>query len=330
MDLSTTYLGLKLANPLVAGASPLSRDVDTVRAMEDAGMAAVVLYSLFEEQIEHEVGEHAHYQEAGAESFAESLSYLPDMDYFPRGPEEYLEHIRKVKAAVNVPVIASLNGHTSGGWVDYAKMMQDAGADALELNVYYIATDPRMTAQQVEDRYLEVVKEVKSSVNIPVALKLGPYFSALANFAVRVDEAGADGLVLFNRFYQPDIDLDALEVTPDLMLSSPHEMRLPLRWLAILDPLVKADLAASTGIYGAADVLKLMMAGANVTMLCAALLRNGIGSITEILADLKYWMEEHEYKSITQMQGSMNQRACTDPAAFERANYMKALQTYGM
>ncbi|HNQ24033.1 MAG TPA: dihydroorotate dehydrogenase-like protein [Phycisphaerae bacterium] len=328
MDLTVEYLGLKLANPLVAAASPLSREVDGVRALADAGIAAVVLYSLFEEQIEHELAEHAHYEEAGTESFAEALSYLPNMDYFPRGPAEYIEHVRKVKQAVKVPVIASLNGTTRGGWIKYGRMLQDAGADAIELNIYHIATDPQVNGREVEARYLDAVAAVKEWVRIPVAVKLGPYFSSLAHLVRRLEEAGADGFVLFNRFYQPDIDLDTLEVLPDLVLSSPHEMRVPLRWIAILDPLVKGSLAASTGIYSAADVLKLLLAGADVTMLCAALLRNGPGIVPAILKDMQAWLQEHEYESVRQMQGSMNHRACPNPSGFERANYMKALQSY--
>ena len=329
MDLTTKYLGLQLNNPLVAGASPMSRELANIKALEQAGVGAVVLYSLFEEQIEHERGEHDHYVD-GAPSFAEALSYFPDMgaEYFPRGPEAYVKHVRAAKAAVSIPVIASLNGTTTGGWVDYAKQLEDAGADALELNIYHIATDPKVSGADVEARYVDVVKAVKASVGIPVAVKLGPFFSSLAHFAGQLDAAGADGLVLFNRFYQPDIDLDALEVQPDLVLSSPHEMRLPLRWIAILDPVVKADLAATTGVYTAGDVLKLLMAGANVTMLCAALLTRGPAVVGQILGELTSWMTEREYTGVQQMIGSMNHRACENPSGFERANYMKALQQY--
>ena len=328
MDLTTDYLGLRLKNPLVAGASPLSRQVEDVRALAGAGVSAVVLYSLFEEQIEHERAAHEHFEEAGTESFAEALTYLPNLDYFPRGPEDYIAHVGKVKQAVDIPVIASLNGTTRGGWVKYARMLQDAGADALELNIYHVASDPTVNAASVEARYLGVVAAVKEEVTIPVAVKLSPFFSSFAHFAQRLDEAGADGLVLFNRFHQPDIDLEELEVKPDLELSAPHELRLPLRWIAILDPLVKASLAATSGVYRGTDVIKLLLAGADVVMLCAALLKSGPQAARTILAELEAWMTEREYESVKQLQGSMNQRACENPGAFERAQYMKALQLY--
>jgi len=327
MDLTTDYLGLHLKNPLVAAASPLSRKVEDVRALADAGVSAVVLYSLFEEQIEQERAAHEHF-EAATESSAEALSYLPNLDYFPRGPEEYLKHVGKVKEAVDIPVIASLNGTTRGGWVKYASMLQDAGADALELNIYHVASDPAVNAASVEARYLGVVAAVKEKVTIPVAVKLSPFFTSFANFAQRVDETGADGLVLFNRFYQPDIDLDELEIQADLELSAPYELRLPLRWIAILDPLLKASLAATSGVYSGTDVIKLLMAGADAVMLCAAVLKSDPQATRTILAELDAWMTEHEYKSVKQMQGSMNQRACENPSAFERAQYMKALQLF--
>lgn len=328
MDLTTNYLGLHLRNPLVAGASPLSRQVDAVRALADAGVAAVVIYSLFQEQIEHELNRHDHFMDYGADSFAESLNYLPKLDYFPRGPHEYVEHVARVKKAVDIPVFASLNGSTRSGWIEYAHMLQEAGADGIELNLYHLETDPNVTAADVEQRYLDVVSELKERVNIPFALKLGPFFSSLAHFARQLDERGVDGLVLFNRFYQPDVDLETLDVVPDLVLSAPHEVRLPLRWIAILDPLVEASLAATTGVYTAADVLKLIMAGADVTMLCATLLRNGTSMVTRLLDQITQWMHDHEYVSIHQMHGCMNHRTCPDPAAFERANYMKALHSY--
>lgn len=328
MDLSTNYLGLRLENPVVAGASPMSRDLGSCRALEDAGVSAIVLYSLFEEQITHAIDEHEHFEQFGAESFPEALSYSPSLDYFPRGPEQYLEHVTRVKQAVEIPVIASLNGHTLGGWTDYARLLQQAGADAIELNVYHVATDPAEDAKAVEDRYVEILRTVRDSVSIPVAIKLGPYFSSLTNFAVRLDKEGADGLVLFNRFYQSDINLETLEVVPNLALSAHHEMRLPLRWIAILDPLVEASLAGGTGIYTATDVIKMMMVGADVAMVVARLLRDGPHAATEVLRDIKLWMHEHEYDSIHQMQGSMNHRACADPSQFERANYMQALHTY--
>ncbi|MCP4593744.1 MAG: dihydroorotate dehydrogenase-like protein [bacterium] len=328
MDLSTEYLGLNLKNPLIASASPLSRDVASVRAMEDAGIAAVVTYSLFQEQIEHENAEHQHFQEHSTESFAEALSYFPAQRDYRRGPDEHLDHLAAVKKAVDIPVIASINGTTTGGWIDYAGKIEQAGADALELNIYSIVTDPTQDAATVEGSYLEVVRAVKQAVKLPVAVKLTPSFTALAYFAQQLGDAGANGLVLFNRFYQPDIDLEVLEIMPDVVFSAPHEMRLPLRWIAILDPLVKTDLAAGTGIYTSFDVLKLLMAGADVTQLCATLLRNGCGAIDQILAGMVEWMTDHEYDGLKQLRGSMNQKACPDPAAFERGQYMKALNEY--
>lgn len=328
MDLHTNYLGLRLDNPLIAGASPISREVGHVRALEDVGVAAVVLYSLFEEQIEHQAAEHNHFQDLGTHSYGEALSYAPAIDYNPRGPHDYVEHLGRVKEAVDIPIIASLNGTTAGGWIKYARLLQDAGADALELNIYYIATDPAVSAAEVETRYLDVLRLVKESVHVPVALKIGPYFSSLAHFAKRLDEAGVDGLVLFNRFYQPDIDLETLDVVPELVLSAPHEMRLPLRWLAILDPIVEASLAATTGVYHAEDVLKLLMAGADAVMLVAALLQRGPDAASTILEGIRLWMDEHECASVRQLQGSMNHRACPNPSAFERANYLRALSEY--
>lgn len=328
MDLSTTYMGLKLKNPLVPSAGPLTAEVDSIRKLEDAGAAAIVLHSLFEEQIAHEAQELAHLTTQGTESFAESLTYFPDAGDYRLGPDEYLEHIRKVKLAVNIPVIASLNGITVGGWIDYATKMQEAGADALELNVYYVATDPMLHAPDVENRYVQILKAVKSHLKIPVAIKLSPFFSATAAMCKRLDDAGANALVLFNRFYQPDIDLENLEVVPNLVLSTPHEMRLPLRWIAILHGHVQASLAATTGIATGHDVIKLIMAGADVTQVCSVLLRRGIGELKTILKDLQSWMEEKEYESVRQMKGSMSQKSAADPAAFERANYMKALSSY--
>jgi dihydroorotate dehydrogenase (fumarate) len=328
MDLSTNYLGFHLKNPLVAGASPMSREVETVCAMQDAGIAAVVVYSLFEEQIRHLAEADAHFEALGAESFAESTSYRPRFDYTPRGPEAYVAHVGAIRQAVDIPVIASLNGCTPGGWIDYARMLQEVGADAIELNIYHIPTDPELSAQAVEDRYCDIIAAVRAKVSIPLAVKLSPYFTSLAHFARRLDRMGVEGLVLFNRFYQPDIDLDELEVRPSLNFSSAHEMRLPLRWIAILDAAVQADLAATTGVYTHHDVLKLLMAGANVTMLCAALLREGPPAIERLLRNMQAWMEEHEYESVRQMQGSMNHAACDDPSQFERANYMAALHSY--
>ncbi|MFH1417562.1 MAG: dihydroorotate dehydrogenase-like protein [Planctomycetota bacterium] len=330
MDLSTKYLGLELKNPLVAAASPLTKKASSVRELEDAGIGAVVMHSLFQEQIEHEDAERQHYAEHGTESFAEATSYFPAQTDFYRGPEQYLEHLTAIKDAVDIPVIASLNGTSRGGWIEYAQKLAQAGADALELNLYQVAADPTVDGAAIEDRYLEVLREVKKAVKLPVAVKLVPYFSSLAHFAKRLDDAGADGLVLFNRFYQSDIDLESLEVVPVLTLSSPHEMRLPLRWIAILDPIVDASLAATTGVYTSIDVLKLLMAGADVTQLCAALLRNGPSAVGHILDGMKEWMAEHQYESVQQMQGSMNQRSCPDPTAFERGQYMKTLNSYSL
>lgn len=327
-DLTTTYLGFNLKNPLVASSSPLCQDVHNIRQMEDAGLAAVVLHSLFEEQITIQSLDLDHFLERGTDSFAESLSYFPDMHQYNLGPDAYLEHIRQAKSAVDIPVIASLNGYSTGGWIKYARLMEEAGADALELNIYYLATDPGMSGADVEQMYTELVRNVSSSIQIPVSVKLSPYFSATANMAHRLAEAGAKGLVLFNRFYQPDFDLETLEVTPNLVLSSPDELRLRLRWIAILHGQVEADLAVTGGVHAASDVVKSMMAGANVAMSTSAFLRRGIAWSSVILTDLQEWLEEHEYDSIVQMQGSMSQKAISDPTAFERANYMKVLRSY--
>jgi len=328
MDLSTTYMGLKLKNPLVAAAGPLTAEIGKIRELEDAGAAAVVLHSLFEEQLRHEAEELHDHLTRGTESFAESLTYFPEPEAFKLGPEEYLEHVAKAKAAVDIPVIGSLNGVSVGGWIDYAKKIESAGADALELNVYFVAADPNESGAAAENRYLEVLKAVKSAVKIPVAIKIGPFFSSLAWMARRLDQAGADALVLFNRFYQPDIDLENLEVIPNVVLSSPFELRLPLRWVAILFGKVRASLAAARGISTGEDVLKMVMAGADVTQMLSVLLRRGIGTLRQIETEMCEWMQEHEYTSLRQMKGSMSQKSCADPAAFERANYMKTLQSY--
>jgi len=328
MDLSTTYLGLKLKNPLVPSASPLTAELDTIRKLEDAGASAVVLHSLFEEQIRHEAEELDYLTTQGTESFAEALTYFPEAGDYRLGADEYLEHVRNTKKAVGIPVIASLNGVTVGGWTDIAKQLEQAGADAIELNVYYVATDPTLSAQQVEDRYVQVLQAVKRNVSVPVAMKLSPFFSATSSVARRLDEAGADGLVLFNRFYQPDINLDELEVVPNLVLSTEQEMRLPLRWIAILYGRIKASMAATTGVSTGQDVLKVVMAGADVAQLCSVLLRQGPEQLGTILKDMQAWMTEKEYDSIEQMKGSMSQKSCPEPAAFERANYMKTLNSY--
>ena len=328
MDLSTSYLGLKLKNPLVPSASPLSRTIDGVKRMEDAGAAAIVMYSLFEEQIHHEAAELDHYLSYGTQSFAEALSYFPETGEYNLGPDEYIEHIRKAKEAVDIPIIGSLNGISTGGWIQYAKKIQEAGADALELNVYYIPTDPKLSGAAVEQRYLDVLKAVKSTVTIPVAMKLSPFFSSMAHMAAQLDAAGADGLVMFNRFYQPDLDIEQLEVVPNVTLSTSQAIRLPLRWVAVLYGRVKASLAATSGVHSAQDVVKLLMAGADVTQLCSSLLLHGPGRIAEILQELDRWLLEHEYTSVKQMRGSMSQKSVADPSAFERANYMKALNRF--
>jgi dihydroorotate dehydrogenase (fumarate) len=328
MDLTTRYLGMTLRTPLVPSASPLSDDLGRIRKMEDAGASAIVLHSLFEEQLTRESEALQHHLMYGTESFAEALSYLPEPEEFHIGPEEYLSHIRKAKEAVRIPIIASLNGSSIGGWVDHAKKMQQAGADALELNVYYIPADLDKTAIDVEQTYIDILKAVKSVVSIPVAIKLSAFFSSMANMAKRLDQAGANGLVLFNRFYQPDMDLDTLEVKANVLLSTPQAMRLPLRWIAILYGRIKANLAATSGIHGSHDVLKMLMAGADVTMLCSVLLREGIDKIREIEAGMCEWMAEHDYESVQQLRGSMSQKHCADPAAFERAQYMRAVLSY--
>jgi dihydroorotate dehydrogenase (fumarate) len=328
MDLSTTYLGLNLFHPVVPSASPLSQSLDGIRRLEDAGAPAIVMYSLFEEQIEGESHLLDHYLTYGAESFAEALSYFPEMDSYNVGPDAYLRLIRNAKSAVDIPIIGSLNGVSVGGWVEYARYIQEAGADALELNLYHIATDPWMTGAEVEAIYLDVVRAVKAEVSIPVAVKVGPYFSSFANMAKRLVEAGAAGLVVFNRFYQPDIDLETLAVTPNLILSNRSELRLPLRWVAILHGRVPVDFAITSGVHTAEDVLKGMMVGAKVTMVASELLRHGVGRLSEIVQAMRHWLEEHEYESVMQMQGSMSQQNVADPAAFERANYMKVLQSW--
>jgi dihydroorotate dehydrogenase (fumarate) len=328
VDLTTTYLGLTLKNPLVASASPLSKKIDLVRRLEDAGAAAVVLYSLFEEQISHESRELDHYLSHGADTYAEALSYFPDLEHYNVGPEPYLEHLHRVKQAVGIPVIGSLNGVSTGGWIEYAHKIEQAGADALELNIYYLPADANLTAAALEESYVTLVRDVRAQLRIPIALKLSPFFTALPNLARRFAAAGADGLVLFNRFYQPDFDLEALEVVPNLTLSNSNDLRLPLRWVAMLYGRVPADLALSGGVHTAQDVLKAIMAGANVAMLTSELLSSGIARLSDILADLRAWMVEHEYESIMQMHGSMSQRAVAEPAAFERANYIKALSSF--
>ena len=329
MDLRTTYLNLTLRTPLVVSAcGPLSEDIDSIKRMEDAGASAVVLYSLFEEQLRQETHELDHFLTQGTQSFAEALSYFPEPTEFHLGPEGYLNHIHKAKRAVNIPIIASLNGTTAGGWTSFAKQIEQAGADALELNIYYIPTGTKLSGNEVEQTYVDIVKAVRATVKIPVAVKLSPFFSNVANVAKRLDDAGADGLVLFNRFYQPDIDLEELEVRPSVILSTPQALRLPMRWIAILFGRIDADLAATSGIHHAPDALKMLMAGADVTMLCSTLLARGVGHIRVIEKEMSDWMEEHWYESVHQLKGSLSQMRCPDPSAFERAQYMRALTTY--
>jgi dihydroorotate dehydrogenase (fumarate) len=339
-DLTTTYLGLKLSSPLVPSASPLSRSLDNLRRMEDAGAGAIVLYSLFEEQINSESRALDEFLTAGAESNPEALSYFPEASAYRLSPEGYLEHIRKAKAAVQIPIIPSLNGVSSGGsavvnkqqrdWIKYARLMQDAGADALELNLYYVPTDPNLHADDIENMYADLLTDVRQTVTLPIAMKLGPYFSALPHMARRLADCGANGLVLFNRFYQPDIDLDTLDVVPHLNLSTPEEhqaLRVPLRWIALLYGRIPVDLALTTGVHSAEDALKGVLAGAKVTMMASALLIHGISHLGEVKARMLRWMEAHEYDSIVQMCGSCSQKSVPYPAAFERASYIRTVGT---
>jgi dihydroorotate dehydrogenase (fumarate) len=327
-DLSTIFLGLKLKNPLVAAASPLSKKVETARGLEQAGIAAIVMYSLFEEQIIHESLEFDHYLSRGSDSFAEALTYLPDGGLYGLDPDKYLNQLAALKKGLTIPVIGSLNGVSKGGWTRYARRIQEAGADALELNLYYVVTDPNLKGEDVETAQVDLVAEVKSAVTIPLAVKLSPFVTSLPNFAHRLVRAGANGLVLFNRFYQPDFDLDELDILHSLDLSTSADLRLPLRWVSILYGKVEADYALTSGVHTVHDVLKAMMAGARVCMIASSLLKNGERFIPTMLAGLQEWMKEHEYRSIGQMQGSMCQKNVREPAAFERANYMKVLNSW--
>ena len=327
-DLSTRYLGMTLRNPLVVSASPLSRTLDTVRRLEDNGAAALVMDSLFEEEILHDQQEMAWYTEAGTETFAESLSYLPEQESYGMHGEDYLERLARLKRHVSMPIIASLNGHTRGGWIKYAQLFEATGADAIELNMYLLATDAELPPQAIEQRYVDVLRTVRESVRIPVAVKMSPFFSSLAYTARSFEAAGADGLVLFNRFYQPDIDLDALDVRPNVLLSTPQAMRLPLRWIAILRDQLRLSLAATSGIHAAEDVVKMLLVGADVTMMASALLRRGPEHVREVLAGLERWLEEREYDSVEQLKGSMSYRNVPDSGDFERANYIRALKEY--
>jgi dihydroorotate dehydrogenase (fumarate) len=327
-DLTTTYLGLSLKNPFVASSSPLTEKLDVVKQMQDAGAAAVILPSLFEEQVANESWKLHHDLTRGSESYYEALSYLPDTGQYSIGTMKYLEKLTQIKHAVQIPVFASLNGVTTGGWIDYAKKCQEAGADALELNLYDIVTDPDTTSTDLENTHITLVKEIRAQIQIPLTVKIGPYYAALPHFAQRLAAAGANGLVLFNRFYQPDLDLEELKVVPNLVLSDSRELRLPLRWIAILYGRIPVDFGLTGGVHTASDLLKAMMSGASATMVTSELLMHGVNRITEILADVQIWMEEHEYDSILQMKGSMSQKAVGDPTTFERANYMRVLSSY--
>lgn len=328
MDLSTTYLGLRLANPIMTGAAPIIDNLDTVKRLEDAGVGAIVMHSLFEEQITGEQLSSIYHMEIYADSVSEALSYFPNTREFAFGPDEYLEHIRKLKRACGVPIIASLNGSTLGGWTDYAKLIAQAGADALELNVYHVATDPLETSHGFETRLLDVARTLKQSISIPIAIKLSPFFSSLPNLCCQLDNLGVDGMVLFNRFYQPDIDLELLEVIPKLQLSDSSELLLRLRWLAIISPHVQASLAASGGIHNAEDAIKAIMAGAKAVQIVSAILQHGPSAIRKILDGMDKWMQDNEYPAVRLMQGSMSMVRCPDPRAFERANYMRVLQSW--
>jgi dihydroorotate dehydrogenase (fumarate) len=329
VDLTTTYLGLKLKNPLVASAAqPISEKVEIAKRLEEAGIAALVMYSLFEEQVIHESLELDHYLSTATDFSREVTNYYPQTGNFTLAPEAYIEAVNKTKKALKIPVIGSLNGVSTGGWIKYARKIEDAGADALELNLYYLATDPMLTGGELEDNYVSLVGDVCKSIKIPVAVKLSPFLTAIPNVAKRLVNAGAKGLVLFNRFYQPDIDLESLEVVPNLVLSNSNEMRLPLRWIAILYGHIQADLALTTGVHTCEDVLKAMMGGASVAMMTSELLQHGFGRVTTIVEEIEKWMIDHEYTSIQQMKGSLSQKSVREPAAFERANYMKILHSF--
>jgi dihydroorotate dehydrogenase (fumarate) len=328
IDLSAQYLGLKLKNPLIASASPLSERVETVKQMEQAGIGAVVMYSLFEEQIIHESLELDHYLNYGTESFAEALTYLPDTGRYSLGPEKYVDHVKRLKDAVSIPVIGSLNGVSSGGWVQYAKRIEEAGADALELNIYYLPFDPSITSAGLEENYIQLVKDVRREIKIPLAVKVSPFLTGVANVLKQFADAGANGLVLFNRFYQPDIDLESMEITPSLSLSTSSELRMPLRWIALLYGQIKTDFAITSGVHTSEDVIKSMMAGASAAMMASELLKNGIKRIPEILSGMQMWMETNEYESVTQMKGSMSAQAVRQPGTLRRSNYIKVLNSF--
>jgi dihydroorotate dehydrogenase (fumarate) len=321
------YMGLKLRNPLVASASPLSKNIDILRRMEESGLSAVVMYSLFEEQVTHEMHQLDHFLTRGTNSYAEAMNYFPDLTYYNIGPEAYLEHLYQAKQRLSIPIIGSLNGISAGGWVEYAENIEQAGADALELNIYYLSTDSNLEGKELEETYLTLVREVRQRIKIPLAVKLSPFFSSIPNMAQKFVDAGANGLVLFNRFYQPDFDLEHLEVVPSLELSSSADLRLPLRWIAIMYKRIQTDFALTSGIHTATDVVKAIMAGASVAMTASELLARGVERAAHIIDGLDGWLEENEYESITQMRGSMSQAAVAEPAAFERANYLKVLNS---
>lgn len=325
MNLKTNYMGLKLRTPLVVSACPLTESIDNIKRMEDAGASAVVLFSLFEEQVRHERYELHWSMTQGTESFPEALNYFPEPEELLVGPEAYLGHIQRAKEAVSIPIIASLNGSTPSGWTDVARQIQQAGADALELNLYNVPTDPALSGAELERQYLEVVRSVRGAVTIPLAVKASPFFTNFANMAQRFVECGANGLVMFNRFYQPDIELESLEVAPHVFFSTPMAMRLPLRWVAILYDRLGVSLAATSGVHRGTDALKMLMAGADVTMLCSALFRHGIGHLRTVEEELVAWMREHDYESVQQLKGSLSHKFCPDPSAFERAQYMRAV-----
>ncbi len=327
VDLSTDYLGMKLRSPLVPSASTLADDLDTLKKMEDGGAAAVVLHSLFEEQLRQDKEEMFERTTQGTESFAEALTYFPESETANLGPEEYLEHIGKAKKALRIPVIASLNGSSAGGWIEYAKKIQEAGADALELNIYVIPTDLNASGSQVEDNAVNIVRTVRAAVKIPLAVKCSPFYSNMANMAKRFVDAGANGLVLFNRFYQPDVDLENIDIRPKVLWSTPQAARLPLTWIGILHGRLKTDFAATSGVHTGRDALKMLMVGANVAMIASALYRHGLKHLPLVEKEIREWMEKNEYESVKQLRGSLSQINCPDPSAFERAHYMRALQT---
>jgi len=327
-NLTTSYLGLQLKNPIIASSSPLTQKPQTAKELEAAGASAIIMHSLFEEKIILDGLKLNEDLERGTYAFSEAMDYFPEFGKYSVGPEHYLDTLSKMKKAVSIPVLGSLNGVSTGGWLEYARQIQDAGADGLELNIYYLATDTNLTGMELEDRYVRLVEDLRKQINIPLAVKLSPFFTALPNFAVRLSNAGANGLVLFNRFYQPDFDLDAMEVYPNLVLSNSDELRLPMHWIGILFGRVDIDLALTGGVHTGQDVLKAVMAGSCAITIASELLDHGVKRIPQMLAEITGWMEKHEYSSIKQMQGSMSQSKVADPDAFERVNYMKVLSTY--